>query len=96
MVIINRYMPDVFISSIDLVYLCKICVKICKVTLLPICVLLVLYLPVILAREVAYGAALIKWDGVLVPFLEGMSSVLCAFCHAAFGLTPISSPLGLV
>ena len=44
MVIINRYMPDVFISSIDLVYLCKICVKICKVTLPPICVLLVLYL----------------------------------------------------
>lgn len=28
--------------------------------------------------------------------LEGMSSVLGAFCHAAFGLPPISSPLGLV
>ena len=28
--------------------------------------------------------------------LEGMSSVLSAFCRAAFGLPPISSPLGLV
>ena len=95
-VIIRGSLPDSSIPFID-VERYGIFGGICRIPLLSICGVFVVFLPVILPAEVASGgAARVKWAGVLLCCFRRSEFGVELFYRAAFGLPPMSPHWDLV